>query len=562
MRTVVAEDDVTRPIVPVKITNALTGRSTVVFGMIDSGADRDVLSIQTVKKLDLSTERMLMRVHTLNSEVVEEKTLTSFILSSIDGDYNVHVSEALTGNLLTGEADVAPYHRNFSDQSHLRDVPFPEAEGPVQIIIGAAHYDATMPTEARRGPLGSLTAFKCGFGWTVAGKGGRRLDGAAVINAIHVDNLASSKSMNRTCYHDFATVSEEEMGQSEENLWSAEGVKRTMYPNDSMIPFHSPFRSLSFSLLLSLYFFLSLSFFLFLTFFLSLSLHFFPSLSFSAFLSPSPSLSFHLSLFLYIFPLYAIVANIVKEEEGKKSFIYAVATRCQKWGAKLRRIAGVWKTAQEWRRKMEAKTRAATLATPDPYSVSMTNAYNAQRRLIDVIKHKYFRREVGKWQMLSKLFPMPNNAGSITIIIRFATRRQTVRRLTSNSGTNLTGANRRRKEEIQSWNKLSRVDLQRRGHRWRHAQDRVNAFGRIRNSGYPQLLHERSKWTETEVDDERDALVILVNETLHRHQWSSECVVKVVGSGAHVRKAQIRWLDGKIILKGRSKIGRLELDSN
>ena len=53
MRTVVAEDDVTRPIVPVKITNAMTGRFTVVFGMIDSGADRDVLSIQTVKKLDL-----------------------------------------------------------------------------------------------------------------------------------------------------------------------------------------------------------------------------------------------------------------------------------------------------------------------------------------------------------------------------------------------------------------------------------------------------------------------------------------------------------------------------
>ena len=119
MRTVVAEDDVTRPIVPVKITNALTGRFTVVFGMIDSGANRDVLSLQTVKKLDLPTEKMLMQAHTLDSEVVEEKTLTSFILSSIDGDYNVHVSDALTGNLLTGEEGVAPYHRNFGNQSHL-----------------------------------------------------------------------------------------------------------------------------------------------------------------------------------------------------------------------------------------------------------------------------------------------------------------------------------------------------------------------------------------------------------------------------------------------------------
>merc|ERR1711911_377448 len=188
--------------------------------------------------------------------------------------------------------------------------------------------------EARRGPPGSLTAFKCGFRWTVAGKGGRRLDGAAVINAIHVDDLASSKSMNRTCYHDFATVSEEEMGQSEENLWSAEGVKKTKYPNDSMIPFHSPFRSLSFSLLLSLCFFLSLYFFLFLTSFGSLSLCLFFSLSSFACFSPSPSVCFHLALFHCTFLLYAIVANIVEEDDGRECC-------ARKWVAKLRRIAGL-----------------------------------------------------------------------------------------------------------------------------------------------------------------------------------------------------------------------------
>ena len=229
MRTVVAEDDVTRPIVPVKITNASTGRSTVVFGMIDSGADRDVLSFQIVKKLELPTQKMLMRVHTVNCEVVEEKTLASFILSSVDGEYKVNISDALTGNLLTGEADVAPCHRDFSDESHLRGIPFPKADGPVQIIIGAAHYDATMPTEARRGPSGSLTGFKCGFGWTVAGKSGRRSDDIAVINAIHVDNATLSKSLDRMFYHDFAIVSEEEMGQSEENRRAVERIKKTIY---------------------------------------------------------------------------------------------------------------------------------------------------------------------------------------------------------------------------------------------------------------------------------------------------------------------------------------------
>ena len=197
--------------------------------MIDSGADRDVLSLNIVKRLDLPTEKMLMRVHTVNCEVVEEKTLASFILSSVDNTYNVHISDSLTGNLLTGDSDVAPCHRDFTNQSHLRDVPFPTAEGPIQIIIGAAHYDATMPTEARRGPSGSLVAFKCGFGWTVAGKSGRRSDDIAVINAIHVDNVTLSKSLDRMFYSDFAIVSEEEMGQSEENRRAVERVKKTIY---------------------------------------------------------------------------------------------------------------------------------------------------------------------------------------------------------------------------------------------------------------------------------------------------------------------------------------------
>ena len=106
------------------------------------------------------------------------------------------------------------------------------------------------------------------------------------------------------------------------------------------------------------------------------------------------------------------------------------------------------------------------------------------------------------------------------------------------------------------------MDLQRRGYRWRHAQARVDAFRKICNPEFPQSLHERSKRTKMKVDGEREALVVVVNETLHRHQWSSECVVKAVGSGAHVRKAQIRWPDGKIVLKSRSKISCLELDSD
>ena len=261
------------------------------------------------------------------------------------------------------------------------------------------------------------------------------------------------------------------------------------------------------------------------------------------------------------------------------------------------------------------------------------------------------------------LFKMDTEA-MINAIVRFASRRQTVRRFISDCGTNLVGANRVMKEEMQSWNASSTVELQRRGlqwdfippgtphyggiwerivalfkkllasitsghvlhydvfqtavievegilnrqpltplsddpsdtsalrpinilhpstfsHssatilppetgndavglrcRWRNAQSRVDAFWKVWKSEYLQLLHARSKWTKSEVNIKKDALVIIVDETLHRHQWSLGRVVEVEGSGAHVRKAQILRPDGKIVLKDRSKIVRLELDSD
>merc|ERR1712208_214787 len=63
--------------------------------------------------------------------------------------------------------------------------------------------------------------------------------------------------------------------------------------------------------------------------------------------------------------------------------------------------------------------------------------------------------------------------------------------------------------------------------RWRNAQARVDAFWKVWRAEYLQLLHARSKWTKSEVNIKKDALVIIVDETLHRHQWSLGRVVEV-----------------------------------
>merc|ERR1712074_13088 len=58
--------------------------------------------------------------------------------------------------------------------------------------------------------------------------------GTAVINAIHVDNVALSRSLDRMFYHDFAIVSEEEVGQSEENRRAVKRVKETIYFDEKL----------------------------------------------------------------------------------------------------------------------------------------------------------------------------------------------------------------------------------------------------------------------------------------------------------------------------------------
>ena len=75
------------------------------------------------------------------------------------------------------------------------------------------------------------------------------------------------------------------------------------------------------------------------------------------------------------------------------------------------------------------------------------------------------------------------------------------------------------------------------------------------------LLHARSKWSRSERDFAVDDMVIVMDETLPRHNWSLGRVMGVEGSSAHVRRAYPRRQDEKIVTKDRTKRLRLELDS-
>ena len=85
--------------------------------MIDSGADRDVISTSVIRSLLIPTKTVQMTVITVGSYVVEDRFIASFTMQSVDEEYIVDINDALVGDLLTSERDIPPFLRDISDHS-------------------------------------------------------------------------------------------------------------------------------------------------------------------------------------------------------------------------------------------------------------------------------------------------------------------------------------------------------------------------------------------------------------------------------------------------------------
>ena len=97
---------------------------------------------------------------------------------------------------------------------------------------------------------------------------------------------------------------------------------------------------------------------------------------------------------------------------------------------------------------------------------------------------------------------------------------------------------------------------------WRKAQSRINAIWQSWSKDYLSLLHERSKWRTSKRNLAVGDLVIIVDETVHRHDWKMARIIATEGSGPHVRRVTLKRSDGKIVLKDRTKVVRLELENS
>ena len=95
---------------------------------------------------------------------------------------------------------------------------------------------------------------------------------------------------------------------------------------------------------------------------------------------------------------------------------------------------------------------------------------------------------------------------------------------------------------------------------WRQAQGGVNAFWKKWRSEYLTLLHSRQKWTGSKENLKINDFVILVEDGMHRNEWSLGRVKRTVQTDGHVRTVDVKRSDGKIVTRDRTKLVKLELD--
>ena len=106
----------------------------------------------------------------------------------------------------------------------------------------------------------------------------------------------------------------------------------------------------------------------------------------------------------------------------------------------------------------------------------------------------------------------------------------------------------------------SRTDADRLRFRWKQAINRVNAFKASFYRDYLALIATRQKWRTSEPDIIVNEIVLIVDETIKRKDWSIGRITETMGTGPHVRRVKIRKPNGDIIERDRTGVVTLELE--
>ena len=187
--------------------------------MLDTCADKDVISEDVVKRLGLKQVTKTMTVQTVETKMTQKRRLANFQVESVQegSSYKVEIEQALVAKLWCGENDIPPSKRDLSKYDHLEDVTFEDDDVDVGLILSVAHAETWTTGPYIRGPRKTPTAMWTEWGYTLFGVSGQRDPSSAAVNLLGVDDAALKNDVTRIFYHDFPQVTPKEMGDSHEN---------------------------------------------------------------------------------------------------------------------------------------------------------------------------------------------------------------------------------------------------------------------------------------------------------------------------------------------------------
>ena len=220
-----------RPIVAVRLVNEKNGRQILTYGMIDTGCDRDIIADHVAQYLELEERVKLVTINTVETGNTLNRRLTDVRLEAMDKSYMARVGDALIGTILTNTNDVPPAKRDSEPLPHGEGVTFIDIEAVVSVIISVGHADTWTDVEARKGKPREPILLKTAFGWTMLGRSGSTVTNIS-CGATSVEFGDVREGLDRIFYHDFAIVSEEELGESLDNREAVEQLKKSICFND------------------------------------------------------------------------------------------------------------------------------------------------------------------------------------------------------------------------------------------------------------------------------------------------------------------------------------------
>ena len=208
--------------------NDRMGKNRTLYAMLDSGADTDFISDSVVRELDIWTWEKDMTVVTVDQNLNSRRVLASFTISSVDDQYEAQVDAALVGKLVTGASDIPPSERDCAAFPHLQDIQFEKARGGVEMIIGAGHAEAWLGGEVKMGSMGEPMALSTLLGWTLVGTWGKKDTNSAALSFLSAEDRSLKEDFQKIFMHDFGPISEEEVGDSRENIQAIQQLKDTI----------------------------------------------------------------------------------------------------------------------------------------------------------------------------------------------------------------------------------------------------------------------------------------------------------------------------------------------